>query len=317
MYGDAADLDHRSGSTSEWWNMYYAAGRAHADWREPTSGPCGYACHHADWRSHSGGYSTAKAGALEKSFDRRDVAAKLESFDTLGFDSPDWTLRSAMLGRLLDAIGGAETLRFRAGRVGDLLAAVESEAADRLRARLISMLDRENHEVLTENASVSEDRSEYYAALTGVVANLKDARALPVLGAALSTGFMAQRGVALFGAAAVPTLARSFDGAAEPAQAAVLHSLELLLAEQHEQMPAAYRQAVRRIVLSGLAHPNFNIRLASVGAAAHLAATDAGVRDILMQLRDADPYQNFDPEAISPTFPVRAAVADRLPGGTD
>jgi len=317
MYGDAADLDNRSGSTSEWWNMYYAAGRAHADWREPTNGPCGYACHHADWRSHSGGYSTAKAGTLNKSLDRLGAAAKLDSFDASGFDSPDWQLRSAMLGRLLDAIGGAETLRFRAGRVGDMLAGIDSEAANELRAQLMSMLDLENHEVLTGKAPVSEDRSEYYAALTGVVANLRDARALPVLGAALSTGCMAQRGVAMFGVAAVPTLARAFDSGLEPTQAGALHSLELLLAEPHEQIPAGHRHTIRRVVLSGLAHPDFNIRLAAVGAAAHLAATDVGVSNVLKQLRDADPYQNLDPEGISPTFPVRTMVADRWSGGAD
>jgi len=317
MYGDAADLDNRSGSTSEWWDMYYAAGRAHADWREPTNGPCGYACHHADWRSHSGGYSTAKVQAVDESFDRLGVAAKLESFDSSGFDSPDWQHRSAMLNRLLEAIGGAETLRFRAGQVGDALASVESEAANEIRAQLISMLDLENRQVLIEQDPISEDRSEYYAALTGVVANFRDARALPVLGAALSTGFMAQRGVALFGAAAVSTLVGAFDSTLEPAQAGVLNALELLLAEQWEQFPAEHRHAIRRIVLSSLAHPDFNIRLAAVGAAAHLAATDVGVRNILMRLRDADPYQHLDPEGISPTFPVRAAVADRLAGGAD
>lgn len=315
MYGDAADLDNRSGSTSEWWNMYYAAGRAHADWREPTNGPCGYACHHADWRSHSGGYSTTRP--VETSVDSQAVADKLALFDASGFDSPDWHVRSAMLSRLLGAVGGAETLRFRAGRVGDMLAAVDSQAADDVKAQLMSMLDLENREVLIEQAPVSEDRSEYYAALTGVVANLRDARALPVLGAALSTGFMAQRGVALLGVAAIPTLAQAFDSTLEPAQAGALHSLELLSAEQHGQIPPEYRHAIRRIVLSGLAHPSFNIRLAAVGAAAHLAATDVGLRNALVQLRDADPYQNLDPEGISPAFPVRAAVADRWPGGAD
>ena len=255
---------------------------------------------------------TAKARSVENGFDRLGVAAKLDAFDPSGFDSPDWQLRSAMLGRLLDAMGGAETLRFRAGRVGEMLASVESEAADGIRARLMSMLELENHEVLVEKIPVSEDRSEYHAALTGVVANLKDAKALPVLGAALSTGFMAQRGVALFGVAAIPTLARAFDSAIEPAQAGALESLALLLAEPHEQMPGESRHAIRRIVLSGLAHPDFNIRLAAVGAAAHLAAADAGVRNILIQLRETDPYQNLDPEGISPAYPVRAAVAQRL-----
>ncbi|WP_374568250.1 D-Ala-D-Ala carboxypeptidase family metallohydrolase [Ideonella sp.] len=310
MYGDAADLDNRSGSTSEWWNMYYAAGRAHADWREPTNGPCGYACHHADWRSHSGGYSSTRP--TEKAADSQGVAEALAVFDASGFDSPDWQARAAMLGRLLDAVGGTETLGFRAGRVGDLLASVESAAADGVKARLVSMLALENREVLIEKAPVSEDRSEYHAALTGVVANLRDARALPALGAALPTGFIAQRGVALLGVAAVPTLSQAFDSGLEPAQAGALHSLELLLAEQHEPMPAADRRAVRRIVLGGLAHPDFNIRLAAVGAAAHLAATDASVRDALVQLRDTDPYQNLDPEGISPAYPVRAAVAQRL-----
>jgi hypothetical protein len=62
MYGDAADLTNDSGTSLEWNAMVSAAGSsangtgALADFVEPLSGPCGLACTHADWRSHSGGY---------------------------------------------------------------------------------------------------------------------------------------------------------------------------------------------------------------------------------------------------------------------
>jgi hypothetical protein len=55
MYGDAADI--ATGSDHNVWNsMLTAAQNANADWTEDTSGPCGWACVHADWRSHTGGY---------------------------------------------------------------------------------------------------------------------------------------------------------------------------------------------------------------------------------------------------------------------
>lgn len=61
MYGGAADLLNQSGTIDEWNAMIKAAdtnaGHAQADYEEPESGPCGTACAHADWRSHTGGYS--------------------------------------------------------------------------------------------------------------------------------------------------------------------------------------------------------------------------------------------------------------------
>jgi len=56
MYGDAADFRNDSTTSDEYWTMYNAAFSASADFVEDPSGPCGMACAHADWRSHSGGY---------------------------------------------------------------------------------------------------------------------------------------------------------------------------------------------------------------------------------------------------------------------
>jgi hypothetical protein len=56
MFGDAGDLRNQSFTEAEWTNMSNAASRANADFIEPRTGPCGLACVHADWRSHSGGY---------------------------------------------------------------------------------------------------------------------------------------------------------------------------------------------------------------------------------------------------------------------
>jgi hypothetical protein len=57
VYGDASDFGNQSGQTSEWQAMVNAAQTAHADYIEPSTGPCGYACTHADWRNHSGSYA--------------------------------------------------------------------------------------------------------------------------------------------------------------------------------------------------------------------------------------------------------------------
>lgn len=57
MFGDAVDLRNQSGGVPEWNAMVSAANSAKADFVEPQNGPCGLACTHADWRSHSGGYS--------------------------------------------------------------------------------------------------------------------------------------------------------------------------------------------------------------------------------------------------------------------
>jgi hypothetical protein len=60
MYGDALDLNNNSVTEEEWQAMYDAAGRAHADYREPFGGVMypeeqvgSYLFHvHADWRNH-------------------------------------------------------------------------------------------------------------------------------------------------------------------------------------------------------------------------------------------------------------------------
>jgi len=61
VYGDAADFRNQSYGTSnqtaEWQAMVNAATVAHADFIEPSTGPCKYACTHADWRAHPGGYA--------------------------------------------------------------------------------------------------------------------------------------------------------------------------------------------------------------------------------------------------------------------
>jgi hypothetical protein len=56
MFGDATDLRNQSGLMAEYNAMVSAAQAANADFIEPTNGPCGTACTHADWRNHSGGY---------------------------------------------------------------------------------------------------------------------------------------------------------------------------------------------------------------------------------------------------------------------
>jgi len=59
LFGDAADLRNESYSTpcgsacpAEWNNMVDAAVAADKDYVEPSTGACGYACVHADWRNH-------------------------------------------------------------------------------------------------------------------------------------------------------------------------------------------------------------------------------------------------------------------------
>jgi hypothetical protein len=62
LFGDAADLRNQSyaspcGATclAEWDRMVNTALAANRDYVEPSTGPCGYACVHADWRSHDTG----------------------------------------------------------------------------------------------------------------------------------------------------------------------------------------------------------------------------------------------------------------------
>ncbi|MEK8032913.1 D-Ala-D-Ala carboxypeptidase family metallohydrolase [Ideonella sp. DXS29W] len=313
MYGDAADLDNRSNTSSEWNNMYYAAGRAHADWREPSNGPCGYACNHADWRSHSGGYATLVAQRSPMWPAAVAAAqAKLASVDLSLANSVDWSQRAAALNQLLDVVGGPETLGFRAGDVGDLLSGMTSPEALQVRAILIDMLAQENREVLEEQQPISEERSEYHAALTGLVANLRDGRALGALVAALPTGYMAQRGVALLGNVAVPALAQAFGTGVEPMQAGALHALEALLGGADVTLSGPNRRAAVAMVLAALSSDSFNLRLAAVPAAASLARVEARVAATMRELAETDPHHNLDPEGVSPVFPVRAAIHQAL-----
>jgi hypothetical protein len=55
MYGDAADIA-TAGDHDVWNDLHAAAANANADYIEPVTGPCGWACVHGDWRAHSGGY---------------------------------------------------------------------------------------------------------------------------------------------------------------------------------------------------------------------------------------------------------------------
>lgn len=57
QFGDAADLRNQSGTLTEYNNMVRTAHILKADFVEPTNGPCGTACTHADWRNHGGGYA--------------------------------------------------------------------------------------------------------------------------------------------------------------------------------------------------------------------------------------------------------------------
>jgi hypothetical protein len=61
LFGNAGDLNNNSYSTScgtgsaclnEWQKMQDAAIAANRDYLEPSNGPCGYKCVHADWRNH-------------------------------------------------------------------------------------------------------------------------------------------------------------------------------------------------------------------------------------------------------------------------
>jgi hypothetical protein len=52
MHGDALDLQNDTQSQWEWDAMYEAAGRAHADYREPLA-ESGIGHSHADWRYHN------------------------------------------------------------------------------------------------------------------------------------------------------------------------------------------------------------------------------------------------------------------------
>lgn len=56
MYGDAGDIDVVSNQEAEWILIRDAALDADPDFVEPSTGPCGFGCVHADWRSHSGDY---------------------------------------------------------------------------------------------------------------------------------------------------------------------------------------------------------------------------------------------------------------------
>ena len=61
VFGDAADFRNQSfggqNQNAEWQAMVNAANSAAADYVELSTGPCGYACTHADWRNHAGSYA--------------------------------------------------------------------------------------------------------------------------------------------------------------------------------------------------------------------------------------------------------------------
>lgn len=56
LFGDAVDLKNASKTLIEYNRMADTARRAHADYVEPTTLPCGLNCVHADWRGHVGAY---------------------------------------------------------------------------------------------------------------------------------------------------------------------------------------------------------------------------------------------------------------------
>ncbi len=126
--------------------------------------------------------------------------------------------------------------RYRAFRERPELSDIERRnpaEADALKVGLINLLITENADLQREKQMglrfTNEEHTEYYGDLIGEVASLNDERSVPALLGAITTGGMAERGLARFGEKVMDPLLKRAQDPSPQVRSCVLFTLRYML----------------------------------------------------------------------------------------
>ena len=206
------------------------------------------------------------------------------------------TIHSDVLHTLDGMNSGTWTDRDRAFNERPDLADVEKQdpvEADRLKVGLIHLLTAENADVQkakqTGTRFTTEEHSEYYGNLIGVVADLTDERAIPALLGAITTGGMAQRGVARFGDKAFDPLLKKTEDPDPVVRMSVLFTVRYMLRMGGIKSPAS-QVRIRDIVRSSLDDADSSVRSSAMSVIEYLDNREEFV-PALEKLAERDPVK--------------------------
>ena len=211
--------------------------------------------------------------------------------------SASWSERSSAFGEATELLGPGKASPSDAGRV---------------RLGIIQLLIKENNGGLKEpdstqptspNAGDAEkptdegygegyggDKSEYYAGLIGVVADLNDDRSIPALLGAAGTGGMATRAVARFGKKAIdPTLAQVKSQDSDLASGALFVIRQMLKMRTISDPDSHLR--IKNILRSTLASPEYRVRENAMSAIEYLDDREEFV-PTLQDIAEHDTYKS-------------------------
>jgi hypothetical protein len=160
--------------------------------------------------------------------------------------------------------------------------------ADQLKVGLIHLLNFENAEA-KKRKGLTEEHSEYYAAVVGAVADLDDERAIPSLLGAITSGGMATRALARFGDKALGQVLEQLRSPDDEVRSSALFTVRDLL-EMHIAIAPASRARIRDAIRSSLGDPEFLVRGSAIAVIEYLDDREEFV-PVLEKLAQSDPVK--------------------------
>jgi hypothetical protein len=144
----------------------------------------------------------------------------------------------------------------------------DSTEADRLKLGLIQLLTVENAEA-KNGKGLTEEHSDYYGDLVGIMSDLNDERAIPALIGAITTGGMATRALARFGDKAFSSVLNELSSPDPEVRSSVLFTIRDLL-EMHISIAPASQARIRGVLRSSLADRESVVRSGAISAIEYL-----------------------------------------------
>jgi hypothetical protein len=169
----------------------------------------------------------------------------------------------------------------------------DTHGQDELRLGLIQLLVTETVAVRNPNTIVNDvDRegySNYFGDLIGAVADLKDARAIPVLLANAGTGGMATRGIAHFGKMALDLVLQQVKGQDPQLVGGAVFVIRDML-EYRTVSDSDSLMRIKNALLSALARPDSSVRESAIYAIEYFADRESFV-PALTEMARSDPFK--------------------------
>jgi peptidase M15-like protein len=285
MYGDATDLQNVTRSKKEYNALAAAAHAANADYIEPLTGPCKKGCVHADWRKHPG-HLAEEAPPVAANIDRSRMLEKV--------GSSDWRTRQSAF----------EALRASLGREGGRGSTAERDA-------ILDLCTAEAR-VVGSNRPLSEDYTEYLAALIDTSGRIADARIAQTMlnEHLLGTGGMAISAAAAGGDQVIDLIARRYHAASRVNDKMALILVVAKMLALHSLTTRDGETEARALLAAASRDSLPMVRIAAVRGFAHFS--DRAAADALRGLAETDPYRiEWRGET---AYPVRMEARSALAG---